>query len=516
MYRGRLCRCLFVLLLAVIICGTAPAQSTTSIRGVVTDPRGSVLPGASVVLTDTDSKTQRAAKTGEQGEYQFLFLTPGTYSLTVTAAGFGTYQENGLQLLINTPATRDVQVSIASANENVVVTSAVPALNMVDASLGNTFDETQVKEIPLEGRNVPDLLSLQPGVAYTGDRTDIDTTQDTRSGAVNGARSDQSNVSLDGVDVNDQGNGFAFTSVLPVTLDSIQEFRVTTSNYNADQGQGSGAQVALITKSGTDKFHGSFYEYTRNTITSANDYFIKQAELESGNPNKPLKLIRNIFGASLGGPVKGGPIKVDRLYFFANYEGTRAAENQSVVRQIPTPSLCQGMLQYADVNGGTSMLTPQDLLNIDPLHLGINPAVLTLNSNTGYFNKTFCTGKSVTNDTSVGDGLNYSGYRWSAPESIDNNAVIARFDYHLTNDGKQSIFWRGALQNLSNPQAPFLPGDPPEVVLSDHSKGFAVGYTYVLTQSAVNTFHYGSPGRARGMWAIPISRGTCSRISTKA
>ena len=174
MYKGRLYRCLFVLLLALLSRGIAPAQSTTSIRGVVTDPRGSVLPGASVVLTDTDSKTQRAAKTGEQGEYQFLFLTPGTYSLTVTATGFGTYQENGLQLLINTPATRNVQVTVASANENVTVTSEAPALNMVDASLGNTFDETQVKEIPLEGRNVPDLLSLQPGVAYTGDRTDID------------------------------------------------------------------------------------------------------------------------------------------------------------------------------------------------------------------------------------------------------------------------------------------------------------------------------------------------------
>jgi hypothetical protein len=498
MCNGRMYRSLLFLLFVAFSVRIMPAQSTTSLRGVVTDPQGSVLPGASVVLSDADSNTQRADKTGAQGEYQFLFLTPGTYSLTVTAAGFGTYQENGLQLLINTPATRNVQVTIASASENVTVTSAAPALNMVDASLGNTFDETQVKEIPLEGRNVPDLLSLQPGVAYTGNRTDIDTSQDTRSGAVNGARSDQSNVSLDGVDVNDQGNGFAFTSVLPVTLDSIQEFRVTTSNYNADQGQGSGAQVALITKSGTDKFHGSFYEYTRNTITSANDYFIKQAEFESGNPNKPLKLIRNIFGASLGGPVKGGPIQMDRLYFFANYEGTRSAENQSVVRQIPTPSLCQGILQYADVNGGTSMLTPNDLQTIDPLHLGINPAVLTLTGNTGYFNKTFCSGKTVTNDNSVGDGLNYSGYRFSAPVSLDNNAFIARFDYHLTKDGKQSIFWRGALQNLSNPQAPFLPGTAPEVVLSDHSKGFAVGYTYVLSQSTVNTFHYGFTRQSQG------------------
>ena len=110
-----------------------------------------------------------------------------------------------------------------------------------------------MRQIPLEGRNVPDLLSLQAGVAYTGNRI-ADKDQDTRNGAVNGARSDQSNVTLDGVDVNDQSNGYAFTSVLPVTQDSVQEFRVTTTNYGADQGQGSGAQVALVTKSGTNAF----------------------------------------------------------------------------------------------------------------------------------------------------------------------------------------------------------------------------------------------------------------------
>ena len=118
------------------------------------------------------------------------------------------------------------------------VTAEEPALNLVDASIGNSFGETQVRQLPLEGRNVPDLLSLQAGVAYTGNRV-ADKDQDTRNGAVNGARSDQSNVTLDGVDVNDQSSGYAFTSVLPVTQDSVQEFRVTTANYGADQGQGS-------------------------------------------------------------------------------------------------------------------------------------------------------------------------------------------------------------------------------------------------------------------------------------
>src|SRR4029077_1386626 len=137
---------------------------------------------------------------------------------------------------------------------------------------------------------------------YTGNRTDINQNADTRSGAVNGARSDQSNITLDGVDVNDNINGYAFDSVLPVTLDSVQEFRVTTTSYGADAGRSSGAQVSLVTKSGTNEFHGSLYEYLRNTYTSANDYFVKSSQVQSGAPNIPPKLIRNIFGGSIGGP----------------------------------------------------------------------------------------------------------------------------------------------------------------------------------------------------------------------
>lgn len=499
-----------VALVALVFWLAAPrvrAQSTTSVRGTVTDPSGSAVVGATVDLTNPESKTERIVTTGAQGEYQFLFLPPGTYKLSISAPGFAKYEQTSLELLVNTPTTSNVQMKLGGTAQSVTVTSEVPALNLIDASLGNAFSETQVKQIPLDGRNVPELLSLQAGVAYTGNRPDMQLTaykdQDTRSGAVNGARSDQSNVSLDGVDVNDQSNGYAFTSVLPTTLDSVQEFRVTTSNYNADQGQGSGAQVALVTKSGTDDFHGSLYEYNRNTATSANDFFIQQAELNNGQPNKPLKLIRNIFGVSLGGPVKK-----DRMFFFANYEGTREREAVSVVRNIPTPTLCQGLLKYNDVNGGITTLKPTDIFNLDPLSKpgqnpsnttpGINPAMLDLVNHTGYLDKTFCTGKFVTNDTSVGDGLNLSGFRFAAPVSLDNNALIARIDYHLTSNAKHTLFWRGALQNLYNPQAPFLPGSPPQQTVVDHSKGFVVGYTAVLSPSKANTFHWGFTRQSTG------------------
>jgi hypothetical protein len=473
--------------------GVANGQATTSVRGTVTDPNGAAVVGANVVLANAESKMQRSVTTGDQGEYQFLLIPPGTYTLTVKAAGFRSYEQKEVVLLVNTPATANVQLKVGAAAEVVTVTSEAPAIDMVDASLGNSFDERLVRQIPLEGRNVPDLLSLQAGVAYTGNRIG-DKDQDTRNGAVNGARSDQSNITLDGVDVNDQSNGYAFTSVLPVTQDSVQEFRVTTTNYGADQGQGSGAQVALVTKSGTNAFHGTAYEYLRNTITSANDYLVKQSELNIGLPNKPLSLNRNIFGVAVGGPVQK-----DRLFFFTNYEGTREREQQRAERVIPTPSLCQGIFQY--VNAGNTGITRWDsgqLKLLDPRHFGIDQAMLNAN-HTGYLDRTFCTGQTVTNDPSAGDGLNYAGFVFRAPTSLDNDVFIARLDYHLTANGKHTLFWRGALQDLRNPGAPFLPGDAPEQTTVDHSKGFVLGYIAVLSPTLTNSFHWGFTRQSFGI-----------------
>ncbi|HXN94425.1 MAG TPA: carboxypeptidase-like regulatory domain-containing protein [Candidatus Acidoferrales bacterium] len=494
-------------LLAQLIAGSiAWGQATTSIRGTVTDSSGGYVGGASVTLTNPESKIARTATTGDEGGYQFLFLPPGTYTLEVLATGFQKYEQMGLQLLVNTPVTVNVQLKVGGGKETVTVTAEEPALNLVDASIGNSFDETQVRDIPLEGRNVPDLLSLQAGVAYTGNRV-ADKDQDTRNGSVNGARSDQSNVTLDGVDVNDQSNGYAFTSVLPVTQDSVQEFRVTTTNYGADQGQGSGAQVALVTKSGTNTFHGSAYENLRNTVTSANDYLVKQSELNIGLPNKPLQLKRNIFGASVG-----GPLRKDRLFFFTNYEGTREREEQRAERVIPTPSLCQGIFryQYLDPTTGTTKLlslTPTDLKNLDPRGIGIDPAMLDLTNHTGYLDKTFCTGKTVTNDPSAGDSLNYAGFVFRAPTSLDNDVFIARADYRLTSNGTHTLFWRGAVQNLRNPGAPFLPGDAPQQTTADHSKGFAFGYTAILSSTLANSFHWGYTRQSYGVDGISTTAG---------
>jgi hypothetical protein len=484
--------------LAAGACVPAWSQASTSVRGTVTDPGGSAIVAASVVLANSESKTERSATTGDQGEYQFLFVPPGTYTLTVRATGFRSYEQKGLALLVNTPATANVQLKVGAAAEVVTVTSEIPAIDLVDASLGNSFDERQVRQIPLEGRNVPDLLSLQAGVTYTGrniDDSSVLKDQDTRNGAVNGARSDQSNITLDGVDVNDQANGYAFKSVLPITQDSVQEFRVTTTNYGADQGQGSGAQVALVTKNGTNTLHGSLYEYLRNTVTSANDYLVKQSQERIGLPNKPLQLNRNIFGVSVG-----GPLRRDKLFFFTNYEGTRKREQVGAERVIPTPSLCQGIFQYVNAGGaGTTVWNAAQLKLLDPKGIGIDPAMLDLTGHTGYLDKTFCTGNTVTNDPNAGDGLNYAGFVFRAPTSTDNDAFIARLDYQLTSNGKHTLFWRGSLQDYRNHDTPFLPGTPPERTIVDHSNGFAFGYVSILSPSLTNSFHWGFTRQSFGL-----------------
>ncbi len=453
----------FAILMACLFAaaGVWAQTGTTSLRGTVTDKTGASVGDAKVSLDNLSQAFHREAQTSTTGEYDFVALPPGTYALTIEKAGFRKYEQKNLQLQVNLPATVNAALEIGATSQVVEVSATAVALNTTDASIGNAFGENQIKQLPLEGRNVPDLITL------------------------------------DGVDVNDQIKGSAFTSVLPVTLDSVQEFRVTTTNANADQGRSSGAQVSLVTKSGTNNFHGSLYEYNRNTATSANDYFVQRAELSSGKPNIPPKLIRNIFGGSLG-----GPIRKDRFFFFVNYEGSRQREEASIIRIVPSDNLRKGMIQYrcltSDPNCATSnpnvsvvnnanpalglvaTLTQAQIKAMDPLGLGVNQVMLT------YFNKF-----PEPNDFSQGDLLNFVGYRFRGPVPTNNNWYIARADYKITHSGSQTLFWRGALRNDAHSTAPYLPGMPAEHTFADYSKGFSVGYTALLKPTLVNNFHWG-------------------------
>ncbi|MGO4516904.1 carboxypeptidase regulatory-like domain-containing protein [Terriglobus sp. 2YAB30_2] len=480
--RRNLSHGLFALWLLLLVTSNLFGQAVTSLRGTVTDPSGAVIPGAGIKLISAITGAIRAGVTDASGAYQFQQLQPGIYALEVDAPSFGPIRKENIELQVALPATVNIVMRVGSTSQAVeVTTEAQTTINTTDATLGNVLNSQQVSTLPIQGRNVVDLLSLQPGVTFLG-RSDGsssgtsggNTSSDSRSGAVNGARSDQSNVTLDGVDVNDENYGYAFDSVLRMTQDSVAEFRVTTSNPNAEAGRSSGAQITLITKSGTNRLHGSVYEYNRNASFTANDWFNKRTQLANGQSNRPPALVRNIFGAAIG-----GPIKRDKLFFFLNYEGRRDSQGADVgPRNVPTASLRQGIVQYVAKGGQAQTLTPAQIKNMDPQHVGVNQAVLaTLNS------------YPLPNDLSVGDGLNFSGFRFVNTVRRSYNTYIGRLDWTITPN--HTLFWRGNLVNDSEPGTPQFPGQPASTRALTNSKGFALGYTAVLRANLVNNFRWG-------------------------
>ncbi|HWC98246.1 MAG TPA: carboxypeptidase-like regulatory domain-containing protein, partial [Candidatus Sulfopaludibacter sp.] len=423
---------------AALLISSALLAQNSSLNGTVIDPSGAVIPSALLTLSNEQTGIQRVAKSDAQGRYAFDSLTPGSYRLAAKAAGFADTVLNKIEILVNQPATLSVKFEkVGTATETISVEAGSTQINTVDATLGNAIESHQIVELPSYARNVAALLTFQPGV--------------NQSGNVNGGKSDQGNITLDGADVNNQNSRSAMSSVLNVTIDSVQEFRVTTTNGNADEGRTSGAQITLVTKSGTNQLHGSLYEYRRGTETAANSFFNNL----SGLP-RPALLI-NIFGGSAG-----GPIKKNKIFFFINYEGRRDASANSALRSVPSPLFSQGIVQYKNTAGAVTTLTPTQIAAIDGAHIGVDPAVLAMF-------KLYPAG----NDFTQGDGLNIIGYRFNSPAHNVQNTYITRFDWAIDDAGKHTVFFRGQLQNYWNNGSPQFPGQDPSSVGLDNSKGIA-------------------------------------------
>lgn len=474
---------LYAVLLLTISIAAHSQTSFTSVRGLVTDNSGAVIENAKITLENKAVGYVDSRTSDSKGQYQFLQLQPGTYQITAEANGFSKINRTA-QLLVNQPATLNFSLGVQGAETTVSVTADAPLLNATDATIGNAINNQEIQALPSEGRNVPDLLSLQPGVLYLGRNVDKD--GDSRSGAVAGARSDQGNVTLDGLDNNDQTNGYAFTGILRTTLDSTQEYRVTTVNSNADGGRSSGAQVSIVTKSGTNNLHGSLYEYHRPSFTVANDWFNKQSQKKAGLPNVPGKLIRNTFGGTIG-----GPILKDKLFFFFNYEGQRTAENQQVTRTVPTAAFRAGNLsyEYEDANKNTAVQTMNSgqIAAVDtdcsangtcPWGAGVNPNIV--NTLKQY---------PVNNGFTTGDGYNMGSFTFSSPAPASLNTTIFKIDYS-PND-RQRIFVRGNLQKDVTAGPEQFPGQPASYSIRDNTKGLAGGHTWTLSPNIVNDVRYG-------------------------
>jgi hypothetical protein len=329
---------LLLFLLAVLIPGVIPANAQSTggrIRGTVTDTSGGVVTGAKLVLTNEANGTQRDTVSGANGEYIFLEEPVGTYTIEVSQQGFKKYLRKGLAVNLNEVLSLDIPLVLGGVSETVEVTGAPPVVDTTSTQLGAIVNERSSTQLPLNQRDVYQLLQLQPGVQsqlgndlfYGSDKAGVVT--------VNGGRGRSNNYTVNGGDGNDL---FVNLPAIEPSPDSIEEFRVITNNFDAEYGRNSGAVVNVVTKSGTNELHGSFYEFFRNDVLNARQFSFTPA------PKTPFK--QNQFGGTLG-----GPIRKDKTFIFGSYEGRRKV--QGVVSQpITVPTAAE--LNNGDFSSGSA------------------------------------------------------------------------------------------------------------------------------------------------------------------
>ena len=473
------------MLASLTLCLSAVAamgQSTAGVTGTVKDSNGAVIAGAEVKLTDTKTGAELTTKTNDQGVYQFQKLLPGTgYTLTFTNPGFQTFVINDVALGVDTTATHNAELTIGEVSGTVVVTASNEVtLNTTDASIGNVIGERRLKDLPIQIRNSPAaLIGLQPGVV--GINAGAGNSGNNRVGSVTGARADQGNITLDGIDANDQTTGQFASTVGNAPIDAIQEFRAVSTNPGAADGRSSGGQVELVTKGGTNEFHGNLREYNRTAATAANQFFNNRSGIA-----RP-QLTRNQFGGSIG-----GPIMKDALFFFFDYEGRRDAQGVTNLRIVPLPHLREGRLAYQNNTAGCpasprlttspqciSFLSASEVAAIDPLAVGGSQSLLS------FVNSRY----PLPNDLSAGDGINTGGFRFNSPSRRTDNTYTTRIDWNAsaTNRffGRFNIARRVQTDTVNTVAAQF-PEDPEtgQIIVRDYT--WVVGHTWTASPTFVN------------------------------
>jgi hypothetical protein len=329
---NRRCAVFAVLAFVLLALALASASITGSISGVVSDKSGAVISGASVVATDTTTGVRTTQKTDAKGFYNLPALSVGIYNLEITQVGFKTYRQTGLVIDANSALRADASLEVGSINEKIEVSTEAAQVETQSTQMGEVIEGTKMTSVPLNGRNFIDLLALQPGVSpyqctssncndttqgIGADETAVSGDQTNGTQSVNGGRLGSNGFMVNGADAQEGVHNGA--AILP-NLDSISEFRIITNNFNAEYGNFSGGQINVVTKSGTNQFHGDVFEFLRNTDFDASQYFVGRGDF-----------IQNQFGGILG-----GPIKKDKIFFFGDYQGNRQILGQP--QSYPVPS----------------------------------------------------------------------------------------------------------------------------------------------------------------------------------
>ncbi|MGC1221038.1 MAG: carboxypeptidase regulatory-like domain-containing protein, partial [Candidatus Sulfotelmatobacter sp.] len=488
---------LFAALVLGFVASPANAQDNSSVTGVVTDATGAVVPGVNVTLANHSIGFSLTKTTNSIGVYEFLNVPPASnYSLTFSKTGFSGLTLNEIVLNVGTKETRDAQLSIGSAQATVeVVADAAETLNTIDATIGSNIDGDRIQDLPnIFVNNASTYLALAPGVVPINDGNS--SSGGTTAGSVTGTRSDQTNITLDGLDVNDQRGGFAFLPTINTPLDSIQELKVTTTGDDATYGHSAGGQMELVTKSGTNKFHGQLFEYNRVTAYTANDYFNNL----QGIPNPGY--ILNQFGGDVGGPI----IK-DKLFFFFSYNGLRQTQPEQNFDTVPVPSFYNGQLNYCNQVNSNGVCTnvvatptgnatvTNSLANLDPCVAagtcpaqgpGADQSLLSFMQGRGY--------PTQPNTSAVGDGLNTSGYFFDSPLRTTQNTFIGRLDYQMTTNHRwfARATWERGTGGIVGVALQVFPSDPnPSSSYLDHSRAWVFGETWTISPNMTNQASFG-------------------------
>src|SRR6266852_3811741 len=463
---------LIVLLLSTsLVSRAARAQtaSTGTVLGTVVDPGGGVVPDAKLELANTGTSDLRRTETNAQGQFVFANVVPGEYTLRVAKAGFRTTAA-AFHVAVTKSYTMDFKLELGEVSEVVQVEAGARVeLQTTDATVGNVLAGSEIQRFPALTRQVNELLTLQPGA--------------TPGGEITGARSDQSSFTLDGIDVtNNSVGGLGTFTFLPI--DSIDEFRVSVANPDAEFGRGAGGQVSLISRSGTDQYHGSVYWYHQNDNLNANSWDNDRLGLQ-----KP-ELKDNRFGARGGGPLPF--LWHKKTFFFANYEGRRFPNSTPQSRIVPTDTLKQGILQFRDASGvvqsynlATSVACgPTGISACDPRGLGLSPSISALW-------KLMPTG----NDSSVGgaDGLNTTGFTTNVGTPFKSDFYDLRLDQNVTSKWQANVSYRYYRKSEISPTPLNIIGGKPSTVrsLPVRQNMLVAGLNGQLTSQLSAAFRFG-------------------------
>ncbi len=367
-----------------------------SLTGTVKDSSGAIIPNAQVAITDVGTAVTRTLTTDAAGLYSAPNLLPGAYEVRISAAGFRNQVFKGITLVVGTPQLLDVLMQVGETNQTVEVTTEAPTVELTSSTLSAQVNATTVRELPLNGRSWTDLTNLQPGVITAESHAAGDPNRGFGAQvSISGARPQQNNYRVDGVSINDYANGGP-GSVLGGNLgvDAIQEFNVLTTNYSAEYGKTSGGVVNAITRSGTNQFHGSAYEFLRNSALDARNFF---------DPPQIPPFKRNQFGVSAG-----APIRKDKTFVFGDFESIRQSLGISTVNQVLSPAARTGVLNFASPSkfpGGcvATSVANQCQVTVDPNvanYLALEPlptpgSSLISGGNSGFFTEV---GQQIVNE----------------------------------------------------------------------------------------------------------------------